>query len=319
MVVSRFIAILFLSAFLSSCGNDDIVTTSADTEIQAWLDTMGISATRDDDTGIYYYEEVDNPSGAPVVSGAVVAIYYSLRDPNGNLVAQHLSSDGDSLVFKVGASAVYPLGLDFGVSQMRVGEVYTFILPPAQAYVDLTSGDIDSRLIAHLQVQLVGVHNESDLFTQENVAIQDYIDDNYLDSLQINPLDSTRLFPASGIVYKRRAAGSGSLPLNGDTIIVDYAGRFIDDSAFASASGFQWYFGSGEPRELLPGFEFGVSLMQTGEEALIMIPSSQGYRESALVVPEFIVDGLIADGIVPDYVSTIPPYRILLFEITRID
>ncbi|MEQ8906758.1 FKBP-type peptidyl-prolyl cis-trans isomerase [Ekhidna sp.] len=317
--MSRFIITLFLGVFLLSCSNDDIVVLSADAEIQAWLDTMGISASRDDDTGIYYYEVVDNPSGNQAVSGAVAAVYYTLRDPDGNIIAQHLRSDGDSLIFKIGASAVYPLGLDFGVSLMRVGEIYNFIFPPSQAYTDLTSGDIDSRLIAHFQVQLVGVHNETDLFIQENVAIQDYIDDNYLDSLQINPLDSTELFPATGIVYKRRAAGSGSMPLNGDTIVVDYSGRFIDDSNFGSASGFQWNFGSGEPRELLPGFEFGVSLMQTGEDALIMIPSSQGYRESALVVPGFIIDGLIEDGIVPDYVSLIPPYSTLLFEITRID
>ena len=314
----RYIVILVFGILLNACSSDSVSLTTADEEIQAWLDTMNITATRDN-SGIYYYADSLNPSGVQAAAGSVAAIYYTLRDAGGNVIAQHQRANGDSLICKVGVSAIYPLGAEFGIGLMRVGETYNFILPPDQAYQDLTSGTINPDLIAHLQIQLVGVFNEADLFTQESVDIQTYIDDNFLDSLQINPLDSTQLFPASGIVYKRRAAGSGALPLNGDTIIVDYNGRFIDDSSFGSDAGFEWIYGSGQPRELLTGFEFGVSLMQTGERALIMIPSSQGYRESALVIPSFIDNDLVADGIIPDYVTQIPPYSTLLFEITRTD
>lgn len=318
VVVNRYIAILFLSTLFLACSKDDVSITSSDEEIQAWLDTMSITATRDD-SGIYFYADSVNPSGTQAGGGSVAAIYYTLSDLNGNVIASHQPTDGDSLIFKVGASAIYPLGVDFGVGIMRTGEIYNFILPPSQAYRDLTSGTINPDLIAHLQIQLVGVHNENDLFARESIEIQNYIDVNYLDSLQINPLDSTVLFPGSGIVYKRRAAGAGSLLLNGDTIVVDYSGRFIDDTNFGSDNGFEWIYGSGEPRELLVGFEFGVSLMQTNEQALVMIPSSQAYRESALVIPDFIKGDLVEDAIVPDYVATIPPYRTLLYEITRVD
>lgn len=318
MRVNRFLIIVF-SFLLFSCGNDDVTTTSSDEEIQAWLDTANINASRDDDTGIYFYSEVANPAGAQATDGSVVAIYYTLKNLNDNVIASHQRSNGDSLIFKVGASAVYPIGVDFCVSQMRIGEVYNFILPPEQAYADLTSGAINSDLIAHLQIELVGLHDENDLFVQESIDIQEYIDENYLDSLELHPIDSTELFSASGIVYKRQRIGSGSTPLNGDTIIVDYNGRFIDDISFGSDSGVEWIYGSGQPRELLVGFEFGVSLMQTGEQALIMIPSSQGYRESALVIPASISDDLVEDGIIPDYVTSIPPYRTLLFQITRLD
>ena len=147
--------------------------------------------------------------------------------------------------------------------------------------------------------------------------IQTYIDDNSINDLSLNPVDSTVLFPASGIVYKRRSVGTGPLPLNGDTIIVNYTGRFTNNANFASDSDFEWTFGSNQPRPLLPGFEFGVSQMQIGEDALIMIPSSQGYRESALVIPRLITGELILDAIIPDYVADVPPYRTLLFEITR--
>lgn len=314
----RYTVILIFGILLSSCGNDTVVLTTADEEIQAWLDTMNITATRDN-SGIYYYADSLNPSGVQATSGSVAAIYYTLKDPAGNIIAQHQRANGDSIICKVGASAIYPLGADFGISLMRVGEIYTFILPPDQAYQDLTSGAINPDLIAHLEITLAAVHNETDLFTQELVDIDNYITVNNLNDTIANPLDSVVLFPASGISYKRRSAGAGPAPLNGDTIIVDYSGRFIDDSAFGSDSGFEWIYGSGSPRALLAGFEFGVSLMQTGERALVMIPSSQGYRESALVIPNFIGADLVEDAIIPDYVTSIPPYRTLLFEITRID
>ncbi|WP_462249715.1 FKBP-type peptidyl-prolyl cis-trans isomerase [Ekhidna sp.] len=316
----RYITLLILCIVISSCGGDDSVTTSSsDTLIQAWLDSTSTTATRDDDTGIYYYSDSLNPSGMQASSGTVAAIYYTLEDLNGNAIAQHQRNNGDSLIFKVGASAVFPIGVDFGIPLMRVGEIYNFILPPNQAYQSLTSGAINSDLIARLQIQLVGVHSEADLIAQELVDIDDYINTNNLNDTVVNPLNTVLQFPASGISFKRLRAGAGALPLNGDTIIVDYTARFINETVFDRGTNFQWIYGSNNPRELLTGFEFGVSRMQTGEDALVMIPSSQAYRESALVIPNFIADDLVDDGIIPDYVLSVPPYRTLLFEISRVD
>lgn len=315
----RYIALLILGLAMISCGGDDTVTTTSDAQIQAWLDSASITASRDDNTGIYFYADSLNPAGAQASSGTVAAIYYTLQDLAGNTIAQHQRSNGDSLIFKVGASAVYPLGVDFGVGVMRVGEVYNFILPPSQAYGALTSGTIDSDLIALLQIELTAVHSESDLVAQELVDIDDYITTNNLNDTIANPLNSVIQFPASGISFKRLRAGSGPLPLNGDTVIVNYTGRFISGTSFGSDNDFQWVYGSANPRDILTGFEFGVSRMQTGEQALVMIPSSQAYRESALVIPNFIANELVNDLIIPDYVLSVPPYRTLLFEITRVD
>ncbi|WP_144017334.1 FKBP-type peptidyl-prolyl cis-trans isomerase [Ekhidna lutea] len=316
--MKRCIAIIVFGSLLIACRNDDIATATADEQIQLWLDSTGVIATREENSGIYYYADSLNPTGTQAATGRVAAIYYILSDLEGNIIASHQRVDGDSLLFKIGASAIYPIGIDGGISLMREGEIYNFILPPDQAYTDLSSGAINPNLIAHLQIHLTAVHDEPTLFAQEQMDIQQYIDDNFLDSLAINPSDSTEHFP-SGIAYKRRSVGVGPLPSPGDTIIVDYTGRFIDDTAFGSDTDFQWFFQSGEPRDILSGFEFGVSLMQTGEEALIMIPSSQGYQESALIIPDFIDADLVEDNIIPDYVLRIAPYQTLLFEITRLD
>jgi len=234
VVVIRNICIGILGLLLLACGSDDVVSTSADGTIEAWLDSMNISATRDDGSGIYYYAEELNPTGVQASSGGVAAIYYTLSDLNGNVIASHQRSNGDSLIFKMGASAVYPIGIDEAVPVMRVGETYNFILPPEQAYLDLTSGAIHPNLIAHLQIELVGIHSEADLFARDIVAIDDYISDNNLNDVNANPIDPVQQFPASDISYKRLSAGSGPLPLNGDTISVDYTGRFLNGPPFGS-------------------------------------------------------------------------------------
>lgn len=313
---------LFLISFIAllSCKKDNSVepASTIDLEIMAWLDTMNINAERDE-SGIYYYPEIQNTGGASTFDGSVVSIYYELSDLDGNVIASHQRVDGDSLSFKLGASAVYPVGVDIAVSLMRVGETYNFILPPDQAYGELTSGAIDSTLIARLSIELVNVEIEDNIFANEVIAVDSYIDRYYLDSLEINPIDSTIFFPAAGITTKRLSAGIGPIPLNGDTIILDFFTYELDSTNINSRNGLQFYFGSDNPAALIPGFEFGVSMMQRGERALLMIPSSQAYRESALVIPAYISDDLVADAIIPDYVVRVAPYTTLLFEVTRLN
>ena len=312
------ILLIVYALLLISCKKEETPVADTDAIITSWLDDAGISTASRDDSGIYYYPEATNPAGALVSSGNVVAIYYSLFNLDNTLIASHQSSDGDSLIFKHGVSAVYPLGLDIGVGYMRLGETYSFLLPPVMAFGGLTSGALEEDQIYRLVVNVVALHNENDLFAQELLNIQQYIDDNMLDDLTLNPLDPTDFFP-SGIEYTRLIAGNGTLPLIEDTIIVNYSGRFLDDSGFDSKSGFEWIYGSNSPRELLSGFEFGVSLMQTGERALLFIPSSEAYRESALVIPQYIAGDLIEDDIIPDYVGRVPAYKTLIFDITRVD
>ncbi len=303
---------------LLSCGKDDApVTTDVDVTVAAWLDSAGIIANRDA-SGVYYYALTENPAGTPVSAGNVVSIFYHLWDLDSNLIASHQSSNGDSLQLKQGASAVYPVGLDIGLGFMRQGEVFRLILPPSQAYADLTSGAIDPDLIAMLDVEVVSIQDEASVFTQELTDIDDYIIAQSLNDTVANPVDSVELF-TSGVAYKRVDIGNGPLPLNGDTIIINYTGRFLDNSTFDSRSGFEYVFGSGFPRPLIQGLDFGISLMQRGEESLLLIPSSQAYIESAQVIPRSIINDLIADEIVPEYTARIPPYSTLIFEVTRVN
>jgi len=281
------------------------------------LDTNNIAATRDDN-GIYYYEEVANPIGSFVSSGAVLAIYYNLYNLNDELLASHQAVDGDSLLLRQGVSAVYPVGLDIGLAYMKEGETYSFIIPPELAYGQLESGALPANEAIRLQVQLIAITDENLIFTQELTEIDQYIIDNELNDLVLNPLD-TVVFISSGVRYKRLTDGVEGTPINGNLVRVEYTAAYLSSgNQFDSSPEFEWIFGSDQPRELIPAFELGVSLMEINERALFLAPSSQAYRESACIVPKSISGELVALNIIPEYSQKVEPYTSVSFTITRL-
>ncbi len=314
----NFVAIAVLLLIVLSCGKDDVTTSDVDATIVAWLDTMNVDSATADVSGIYYYATVENPAGTAIATESVVSIYYTLSDLDGNVIASHQRTDGDSLMLKQGVSAVFPVGLDLGLAFMRDGETFNIIIPPTLGYQDLTSGAVDSNLISLIQVEVVNVQNETSVFTQEATDIANYIVSENLNDTVTNPVNMVVTF-ASGVAYKRLSKGFGPLAVNGETLIFSYDAFFLDNTAFDSKNNFQFVLGADQPRPLIPGFEFGLTIMEPNERALLLIPSSQGYRESALVVPASITADLIEDAIIPDYVLRVPPYSTIAFDVIRFD
>jgi FKBP-type peptidyl-prolyl cis-trans isomerase FkpA len=96
-------------------------------------------------------------------------------------------------------------------------------------------------------------------------------------------IDTTAL----GVYYIMNKEGEGPLPAQGDTCYLIYTGYFLDGTIFDS-SGFYyqdsiWTFNFLDV-SLIPGFNDGISLLNKGAEADIIIPSefaygSTGYQE----------------------------------------
>ena len=330
---------------VSACNNDDPVTSTnalnPDSVIGAWLDSMNITATRTG-SGIYYYPITQNPSGTSITqAGQVPAFYYHLLDLDSNLIASFQPADGDSLLYKYASNALYPIGLDEAIGFMRTGETFNFVIPPALAFQDAPSiSTADGTGIVLFQISLVGVLTEGEVNNAELTQLDEYIRINDLNdtiSVTIERIDTTFLgsvilsidttfnyqidsveYFGSGVRYKELVAGMGNNPINGDTIVIDYQVEYLDGTLLTSSTGFTYELGSGIPNLLIPGLDFGLGLMPPGERALIMIPSSQAYRESARVVPADLIPELIAAGVIPEYVQSIEPYKPIVFNVTRI-
>lgn len=311
--ISVYAAILL---FLVSCNKDDVTLNAEDQEILNWLTANDLSATRDSN-GIYFY--VDSLSGLNITasSGDVVSMYYTLTDLEENIIESRTRLNGDSIAFKYNASAVYPIGIDKAIEHMKLRDTYTFILPSEQAYGSLNSGSIASDAIVKITIELVNIQEETSIFDSEIATIDSYIVDMALNDTILNPTDVVVFNSLTKLFYKKTFEGSGNNPLNGDTVVFDFDASFLSGDVFSSIQNFSYVIGSGQPRGLISGLETGLSMMQVNEKALLIMPSEIAYRESALIIPFFISDELFDQGIIPQYVGSIPPYSTLIFEVTR--
>ena len=315
-----FFYLVSCAIFVWSCsdsggpGGDNLAAMERST-IEAFISANELDATRND-AGFYFVIIDEVPTGKTQAEGSILGIYYSMSILDGDEISFYNSGNGAPLRLKQGASAVVPVGLDEGLGLMREGETYRFILPSELAYGDLEfSSLIPANSIIDVEVELVSIEDENDIILQEIDAINSYISSNNLNNLTINPLDSV-VVRSSQLRYKRKTAGgAGVRPANGDSVVITYTGTFLNDTQFDATTGndtFNFTLGSGE---VLEGLDEGIAQMEVGEQALLIMPSSIGYGESARVIPDFLINDMIERQVVPDYVSQVPPYEVLLFDV----
>lgn len=107
---------------------------------------------------------------------------------------------------------------------------------------------------------------------------------------------------ALGVYYVMLEEGEGAYPKSGDTLIIGYAGYFVDgtlfETTFLNTSDSTYSFQYLVDR-LIPGFEDGIKLMNKGTRLQMVIPSSLAYG---------------ADGTI-----SIPSYASLIFVTKMVD
>ncbi len=104
---------------------------------------------------------------------------------------------------------------------------------------------------------------------------------------------------ASGLYYLRLIPGNGKKVKTGDTVMIDYEGRFLDgkffDSTIKRKESFQFVYGT--EWQVIKGLEEAIGMMEEQEKALIIVPSE------------------LAFGPTGSSTGIIPPYCSLIFEI----
>ena len=319
------VIIMALGAVMS-CNNDDmpqvVNTVTQDSTIVQHLQTVGNDSATRNDNGIYSYPITLNPGGLNA-AGQIVSIHYTAQVLGGQIIDIFDENDGDTLIMRQGVNAIYPVGLDFGLGLMSEGETWGFIIPSSLAYDTLEfSSLLPANSIIEFTVEVLEVRLEEEINAAEVLEINQYIEEAYLDSLDLIPLDSVeRVGTSNSVIYKRLAGGTpGARPTTGQLISIAYEARVMDDSVvfdnFVPGNPFEYPFNS---NVVIPGLDIGIAEMEFNERALIIIPSFLGYRESAVVVPDYLTDEVIAGRIVPDYVEDVGPYRILAFEVTLLN
>jgi len=118
-----------------------------------------------------------------------------------------------------------------------------------------------------------------------------------------NPIPSVKEFsdPALGIrIFWQEVSNSGRKAVPGDTVVVDYVGKLLNGNVFDTSiesvardnnifnpnrtyEPFRFVFGFDR---LIQGFLFGISKMEEGDKATVIMPSLYGYgRDSSPGIP----------------------------------
>jgi len=141
---------------------------------------------------------------------------------------------------------------------------------------------------------------------EANMIIQTAIQDAQVKQGEVNAAKEKEFFTAngkktgvkttaSGLQYEVITEGTGSKPVETDTVKVNYVGTFTDGKTFDSS------IERGEPaqfplNQVIPGWTEGIQLMNVGSKYKFYIPSSLGYGPEG-------AGGVIA------------PYSTLIFEV----
>jgi len=116
----------------------------------------------------------------------------------------------------------------------------------------------------------------------EKVILNQYILE---EKLNVSPLPS-------GIYYLNLRPGTGKKVEPGDTVTVNYEGRFINgkffDSTIKRKQPFQFVYGT--EWQIIKGLETAIGMMQEGEKSLVILPSELGFGNqgsSNRLIPPF--------------------------------
>ena len=155
---------------------------------------------------------------------------------------------------------------------------------------------INSGDLIKINIDVVEVQTQHE-FEDEKLAFMNWTEDfgDYEKVILQQYLNNAELpvKPTSAGIYKLTLTeGSGKCIEKGDTITINYEGRFLNgkffDSTIKRKQPFQFVYGT--EWQVIKGIEEGLGLMCEGEKALLILPSDMGFGSegsSTGIVPPF--------------------------------
>lgn len=221
---------------------------------------------------------------APIFAGDIMSAFLKL-------------GNGDSAIFKLNIDSMEAHGMPRPEEVKGTHLVYEIKVNHVIAKGDLTDS------IFHAQIEKYIETEQEKVKGAEGESIKKYIEKNKL----------TVKTTASGMNYVIEKEGKGPIASVGDTVVVNYTGKFLHGKAFDTSlediAKKENLFDERRPYEpiripaglgnVIPGWDEALTLFPEGTKALIILPSKLAYGEQGAM--------------------TIGPYTPLVFEIDIVD
>jgi FKBP-type peptidyl-prolyl cis-trans isomerase len=184
------------------------------------------------------------------------------------------------------------------------GDSASFIIP-AYSFFTLTLGKTMPSFIKEnedmkISANVVEIQSEEE-YTREKNAFLKWIEDfsEYEKEILSQFIQGSKIAvkpTSTGLYYIKLAPGNGRKVKPGDTLSIDYEGRFLNgkffDSTIKRFEPFQFVYG--QEWQVIKGLEEGIGLMEEGEKALLIVPSDLAFGQEGS-----------STGIIPPYTSLI--------------
>lgn len=277
--------------------------------ITDFLTQNNIDATKDQ-YGVYY-EEITEVAGTDTKVEEIVSFYYKMYTLAGDKIDSVVAGTDEPVQFVHNPTSPYnmsPKGIDLGVGHMSIGDTYKFYIPSYYAFGEYTKSNlIPARALLQVELTVADIQTEAELLEIEKDEIEAYL-------AAQNIVDYKSY--SSGLYYKKTKEGTGNNPSRGQTLKVDYVGKYLDGTTFGKSEANDPLeivnFGDGN---LIEGFEDGLAEMKEGEEGILIIPSSLAYGAGAQVIPKQIREEYLEEN----KIRNIPTLKPLIFELKLVD
>jgi FKBP-type peptidyl-prolyl cis-trans isomerase len=271
--------------------------------LQGYLTANNIT-TAPTPSGIYYIETVAG-KGMKIDSGCQVKLQFKVSTIDGKQIFSTYERP-EPVSFQYGKRFDTP-GFEEAIAIMKKDGKAKVVVPSKLAFGDQGRGSLVPPFATLVyEVEILDVKSKADYDKEqakqkkdeeqklegakkeEAAGLQKYLKDNKI----------TAKPTSTGLYYIEKAKGTGPRAMVGKKVKVNYTGRLLSGKVFDASKDkpFEFTLGQGQ---VIKGWDEGISMMNKGGKAMLIIPSSIAYGDRNM--------------------GDITPYSTLVFDVELVD
>jgi len=178
--MKHYLSIVIPLLYLIGCNSDNseillLDPLRIDSATYLRLDSLNLDyqAIFDETTGIYGIR-LDSNITSDLAGNDIYGITYEISIPESSVI-ENIS---DTVFARVGANAIYPIGIDLALQIAKGGEHWKFLIPSSLSYVNYAGDDlIPFQTAIEFDVKIIEVVDEVEINNREFEFLDAYVKD----------------------------------------------------------------------------------------------------------------------------------------------